>query len=204
MITESTLAKLREDIKEFINGKRLSHTYAVEEEIANLGLLLGFGSEDVLRLRAAALLHDVTKQLTKDEQIALCNEHSIPITDDETSSPKTLHAITGAFVAKQKFPEIADEEIVSAIRYHTTGKADMTLFEKLLYLADYIEATRDFSDCVTLRNYFYSASADMLHLNRTLLISYDMTLKILIEEGARIHPLTCEARNSIIKELSNT
>ena len=80
MITESTLAKLREDIKEFINGKRLSHTYAVEEEIANLGLLLGFGSEDVIRLRAAALLHDVTKQLTKDEQIALCNEHSIPIT----------------------------------------------------------------------------------------------------------------------------
>ena len=202
---EEQLAALREQIGTYINGKRLIHTFGVEREITALAGI--YMPEREFGLRAAALLHDITKQLTLDEQLSLCGAFGIEYTESETLTPKTFHAKTATGVIKRDFPEFADDFILLAVRYHTTGRAGMTLGEKLLYLADYIEDTRTFPDCVELRRYFSSALGDamgrdddMTVLRNTLIMSFDMTIRGLIEDGTPVAPDTFEARNYLIEE----
>ena len=201
-ITDEILALMRSELQNHISGKRLLHSLAVEEEAKALGELFGFSEEMMHKLRAAAILHDITKGKKTDEQLELCKKYSIPVTSDDLASPKVFHSITGAYVAKELFPDYVDDEIFSAIKYHTTGKAGMSLFEKLIYLADYIEKTRDFPDCVELRRYFYASEPTIEHLNRTILLSFDMTVRNLLDEGYAIHNATVAARNSILAELT--
>lgn len=198
-LSDSRLDFLRGEIQKHISGKRLLHTYAVENEIKRLGELYGFNEGEITKLRVSALLHDITKEIKTDGQLSLCKEHGITVTDDELKSPKLFHSMTGAYVSRKLFPELVDEAVFNAILYHTSGREAMTLFEKLLYLADYIEETRTFSDCVRLRELFYAAeSFTEKHLNRILLISFDMTIKNLIEDGYFIHPKTVKARNFLV------
>lgn len=208
MITEEkekNLAKLRERIKDYIGGKRLLHTYGVEREIAKLAGI--YAPDEEYDLRAAALLHDITKPLSLAEQLKLCDEYGIPYTNGEKLTPKIFHAKTAAETIKVKFPEFYNETVYGAVLYHTTGKAGMNIGEKLLYLADYIEDTRTFPDCVELRKYFWDripaakdkAAKDSV-LRDTLIISFDMTIKGLIGDGSQIHRDTVEARNFLIEE----
>lgn len=130
--------------------KRRPH---VEGCIAEAGRLAAHWGGDVSRSMFAALLHDVTKAEGPEGQLNLCRKYGIipEITDVVAFGP--LHAITGAEVARSEFG--ADPDIVSAIRWHTTGKADMTLLEKIVYLADYIEPTRDFDGVESVRAVAY-------------------------------------------------
>ena len=200
-LNESDINFLRSELTKYVSGKRLSHSYAVEEEATALGQLFGICGNDLLRLRVAAVLHDITKEKKPDQQIELCKKHGIEISDDDVSSPKVFHSVTGAYEARELYPDYVDKEIFDAIRYHTTGRPDMTLFDKLIYLADYIEKTRDFPDCIELRKYFYSKAPTVKHLNETILLSFDMTVRNLIDDGASIHKATVNARNAIIKEI---
>ena len=202
---EKKLEALRGKVSEIISGKRLSHTFGVEREIASLSSI--YEPDEEYRLRAAALLHDITKQKTFEEQIALCDELLIAHAREDALMPKTLHARTAVGVIRRDFPEFADDYILSAIRYHTTGRRDMRTAEKLLYLADYIEDTRTFEDCVRLREYFYSRLGDCHDadsrrrlLDDTLILSFDMTIRGLIDEGTPVHQDTFEARNYLIEE----
>ena len=104
---------------------------------------------DVPSARRAALLHDVTKALAPEAQLALCTRWEQTLTDFEREHPQLLHAVTGAAAAGQVFHET--EEVCGAIRWHTTGRADMTVLEKILYLADLIEPTRRFTGVERLR-----------------------------------------------------
>lgn len=208
MITEKQeqqLNTLKEQVAGRINGKRLTHTCGVEREITALSRL--FAPEEEYRLRASALLHDITKQLSLEKQLQLCDEFGIIYTSGEKLMPKTFHARTAVEVIKRDFPGFDDEYILSAVRYHTTGRANMTIGEKLLYLADYIEDTRTFEDCVKLRDYFYSSLARtdsergrQTVLCDTLILSFDMTIRGLIDDGTPVHCDTFEARNYLIGE----
>ena len=207
MLTEKqdeALAVLRGRIAEIVTGKRLTHTYGVEREITRLSEI--YAPDEEYRLRAAALLHDITKQKKGDEQTALCDKYGIKYTKEDTLMPKTFHARTAVEVIKHDFPEFADNYILGAVRYHTTGRKGMTTGEKLLYLADYIEDTRTFEDCVKLREYFYTGlekCADAKDreslLSDTLILSFDMTIRGLIDDGTPIHQDTFEARNYLIE-----
>lgn len=205
-ITVSDIDALRAAIAQKLSGKRLAHTLGVEKEIARLGEL--YLPQDILRLRVSALLHDITKEKTAEAQIALCQELSIPLTDEDRLSPKILHAWTAAEMIKRDFPMFADPDILLAIKQHTTGARGMPLFSKLLYLADYIEETRTFSDCVALRNAFWTPvptlkqEAYVSHLNQILLIAFDKTIASLLEENAIISLSTVDARNALIEEIS--
>ena len=208
MITETqekNLAALRERIKDYISGKRLTHTYGVEREIARLAEI--YDPDEEYELRAAALLHDITKPLSLDEQLKLCDDYGISYSSGDRLMPKTFHAQTACEVIRRKFPEFFTETVYSSSLYHRTGQADMSIAEKLLYLADYIEDTRTFDDCVKLRNYFWDRipaakndDAKNALLRDTLIISFDMTIKGLIEDGTPIHRDTVEARNFLIEE----
>jgi len=200
--------KTDKEILEQLNmsGKRLAHTKAVAEECDALAKLFSLGDTDTLKLHIAALLHDCTKEFKGADQVKLCEKYGIPYTHDDLDSPKVFHSRTGAAEAKEKFG--ADDEICLLISSHTTGRAGMSLCEKLLYLADYIEPTRTFSDCVELRKLFYGAvkaSKKPLDdiLNETLTVSFDMTIRCLLCDGETIHPATIEARNSLIREIKS-
>ena len=152
-ITEQMLDELREDVMKKMSLKRFRHTVAVEAMTARLCAL--FCPEQTLLMRAAALLHDITKELDAEAQIALCERYSLSVSDLDRISPKTFHARTAAAMIEREYVDFADPLVVSAVRWHTTGRADMTLTERLLYLADYIDESRSFENCVILRRYFW-------------------------------------------------
>ncbi len=200
---EQLLSELRETIGSHMREKRLKHTLGVEREITSLASV--YAPDDEYTLRAAALLHDVTKERPLEEQLRLCDFFGIAYTEEDKRMPKTFHARTAAAMIPQSFPAFADAAILSAIRWHTTGRSDMTLGEKLLYLADYIEDTRTFCDCVELRRYFYSGldaakdpAAREALLTDTLVLSFDMTIRGLLADGDPIHTDTVAARNSLL------
>ena len=135
----------------------------------------------------------------------ICEKFGIMVDALDKMTPKTFHQRTAAALIPTLFPEYDTPDIVSAVRYHTTGKADMSLCECILYLADYIEDTRTFPDCVKLREHFYtglekckSADERLALLYDTMVISFDMTMSGLISDGVPICHDTVDARNSFI------
>lgn len=207
-ITEDMLFGLRLAAGERMSEKRYRHTLEVEKMAARLGEI--YVPEDVDMLRAAALLHDITKELTVEEHFKILRDHGIEVTDADRLSPKTLHARTAALVIPERYPELDIPDLISAVRYHTTGREAMTVYEKIIYLADYIDMSRTFSDCVELRNYFFSPYIDlasaseeekMAHLDRTLILSYDMTIRGLLDGGRFISEDTFGARNYLISHI---
>ena len=193
--------QLKDDIAVYVTGRRLLHTLAVERECQNLSNIYCLDKMNTERLSVAALLHDITKDKKTEDQILLCERYGIPVSEEDKLSPKTFHAKTGAFLAREKFPSITDEITIGCIRWHTTGRASMSLPEKLLYLADYIEETRDFADCIELRKYFYSRidmSDKYKLLNETIILSFDMTIRNLLDEGSIIDSETVASRNYLL------
>lgn len=203
MITEEMLADLRAEIGGGMSPYRFRHTAEVEKMVERLAAL--YAPEDSLVLRAAALLHDLTKEASFSEQVDLCEQYGVRLTPTDLATAKTLHARTAAAVIPHRYPSFADREILSAVRWHTTGRAGMTVSEWLLYLADYIDLSRQFEDCVRLRSFFWDAhpeqmdeGARLLHLYDTLILSLDMTVSALLAEGTPISEDSIRARNELI------
>ena len=203
MFDEKELSVLRERISSALSGYRLEHTLGVERMAVRLGEL--YAPEKIDVLRAAALLHDITKENCYQKQLQICEKLGIIVPYAAKAAPKTLHAITAAAILPIQYPEFAISEVVSACRWHTTGRENMSICEKLIYLADYIEDGRKFEDCVFLREYFFSSFPEKMtlkerwiHLDKTLVLSFDLTIKQLIDEGAPIDISTTEARNYLI------
>ena len=166
-----------------------------------------YAPEQISMLRAAALLHDITKERTTEEHIVICENAGEVVSIGDRKAPKMFHSRTAALVIPSKYPEFDTPEIISAVRYHTTGRENMTLAEKIIYLADYIDMSRKYGDCVELREFFFNfdfENADeqskISHLNDTLIMSYNLTIKGLLEENKHIAQTTFEARNYLILE----
>ena len=124
-----------------------------------------------------------------DEQLELCEKYGIELDELEQKALKLLHSKTGASIARDVFG--TDDEIYSAIWYHTTGHANMTKLEKIIYLADYIEPTRDFPGVEALRKVCYE------DLDQGLLLGLEMTIEEMTNMGNPVHHATLEARNAL-------
>jgi nicotinate-nucleotide adenylyltransferase len=205
-MNNALILQLRELVTAGMSPKRARHTLAVEQMAARLSVL--YCPEKEQMLRVAALLHDVTKEWSTERHAAFLEEHGITPTAMDLAAPKTLHAKTAALLIPEQYSEYADGEVISAVRYHTTGREDMTLCEQIVYLADYIDDSRTFPDCVTLRNAFWGAEPENMtqeqreaHLLRVLVQSFDLTIAGLIEDGAPVSADTFLARNSLILKL---
>ena len=203
--SEKMLDELRQKVSFEMGEKRYFHTLEVEKMAARLGSI--YAPDMIPMLRAAALLHDVTKERDTEQHIAIFESAGETVSDADRKAPKMFHARTAALVIPQKYPEFATPELISAVRYHTTGRANMTIEEKIIYLADYIDMSRTFEDCVILRNFFFnfdfentSDDEKLNHLNKTLIKSYDLTIAGLIEDGKHINENTFSARNYLILE----
>ena len=196
-----------ETIKAFVcskqSSKRYKHTLGVANEALSLGRI--FLPQKLEKLYLASLLHDVTKDFEKEKQLDMCREFNIIL--KENTAPKLLHSKTGAAYSRSYFgDEMIDDEVYNGILYHTTGKAEMSLFEIIIYLADYIEEGRTFEDCVYLRNFFYDNLKNMSTFNeklevlrQTMILSFDLTIKNLISENKSIDFDTVTARNYFLK-----
>ena len=204
-ITEQRLDQLREQVMGQMSPKRFRHTAAVEIMAAKLATL--YCPEMSLKLRAAALLHDLTKEWSIEEHAAYCRNCGIEPDASFFLSPKTFHALTASLRIAREMPDFDDPDIVSAVRWHTTGHAGMTLSEKLIYLADYIDESRTFDGCVLLRRYFFGADPEAMDkagrealLRDTLIFSYDLTMRDLLADGTAIAEDTNRARNELIAQ----
>lgn len=176
------LEKLRPVALSFLKHKRIPHVLGTEQEAIRLALRYG---ADVQKARVAALLHDCTKKLDMEEQLALCRQYGIRLDELEQRALKLLHAKTGAAIARDLFG--VDDEIYSAIYWHTTGHANMTLLEKIMYLADYIEPTRNFPGVNELR------AACNESLDKGLRMGLEMTIQEMHDRGNPVHSATLEA-----------
>ena len=188
-----TPEELRPIALSYLKPKRMPHVLGTEQEAAFLAEKYG---ADGTAARVAALLHDCTKKLDMDRQLSLCRHYGIDLDPLEQVSLKLLHSKTGAAVARDKFG--VSEEIYNAIYYHTTGKADMTLLEKIIYLADYIEPSRRFPGVDELRRAVHTDLNEGLY--RALLDS----VKELQGYGSPVHPHTREALDYIRSEIGGT
>ena len=178
------LSQLRLVALSYLKHRRIPHVLGTEQEAIRLAERYG---ADVEKARVAALLHDCTKKLDMPAQLALCERYGIVLDELEQKALKLLHSKTGAAIAKDVFG--VDDEIYSAIWYHTTGHAGMTKLEKIIYLADYIEPSRDFPGVDTLRKVCYE------DLDKGLLLGLEMTIEEMTAMGNPVHRATVEARD---------
>ncbi|WP_319369979.1 bis(5'-nucleosyl)-tetraphosphatase (symmetrical) YqeK [uncultured Ilyobacter sp.] len=181
--------KIKENIRLMLTPKRYEHVLGVEEVAIELAAKYGANLEKV---RKAALLHDCSKQFTITKMRELCD-------CDETLKNyghlgELIHGFAGSVYAKMKFG-ITDQEILDAIRYHTIGRRDMSLVEKITYLADAIEPNRDYADVEHIRHLAFK-NIDMAILHET-----DRKIEYLIKREAVIHPNTVDMRNWLLSEV---
>ena len=132
------ILKIQNELKKYLDKERYDHTLGVMYTAGSMAMRYGENLENTL---IAGLLHDCAKCIPNEDKIQLCHQNNIPITDAELMNPGLLHAKLGAWLACNKYG-ITDESILHSIAYHTTGCPDMSLLDKIIYIADYIEPGR--------------------------------------------------------------
>ena len=173
---------LREKAYAYLKPSRVPHVAGCEQEAAKLARRWG---EDEGDASEAGILHDITKKLTMPEQLKLAEKYGIVFDALERENIKLTHAITGAALSRDLFG--VTDRVYEAIRWHTTGKPDMTLLEKIIYLADYIEPTRDFPGVEPLRALSYE------DIDAAMALGLKMSLEELKAGGIVPHSATVEA-----------
>ncbi len=180
---------IRQAVLERLSGYRYTHTLGVERAAIRLAERYG---GDAQKSAMAACLHDITKRFSREEQLYLCEKYDIIPSDVEKSEWKMLHGKTAAGIAAHEYG--APSDVVDAVAYHTTGRAGMTLLDKIVYLADYIEENRVFDGVKQARQL---AKED---IDKALLYCFDSSLLELVERGKLIHADTVAARNDLLAQ----
>lgn len=181
--------KIKEYLEENLSKKRYTHTLGVADEAVKLAKVY---SADEDKARIAGLLHDCAKEIKADEaREMLCGKYGIVLDSVTVNTPKLLHAPLGACIMQSEFG-ICDPQILDAVKYHTTAKANMGILTKIIYIADYIEPNRDFDGVEELRELAYK------DIDKAVLTGLNFTLGELLEDGHMLHPDTVHARNYLL------
>ncbi len=178
-----TMDKLEQVVVSLLKPNRVAHVLGCRDTAILLAQKWDADETDAAR---AGLLHDITKALPGEMQLALCRSYGVRLSNFSAQNPKTIHALTGSLVAQRIFGE--NEAVVAAIASHTTGKANMTTLEKIIYVADYMEPNRNFDGVEELRSLAFS------DLDGALKLGLEMTLTMLRQQGREISP---ESRQAI-------
>ncbi len=170
-------------VKKRINEKRYLHSLNTAKEAAALAKKYG---ADENKAYIAGLLHDVAKGLSADSLNTIAGENGIEVDEHEAKNPELLHGKVGAAIVSRELG-INDEDILSAIKWHTTGHKNMTLLEKIIYLADIIEPGRNFPETEALRALAYK------DLNGAMLKGLGHVMNFVKAKGLTLHPNSIEA-----------
>ena len=163
------IKSIRKHLKEHLNEERYEHSISVSFSAANLAMAHGY---DLQAAEIAGLCHDCAKFMGKKDLIAACEREHIPLLPEYIAAPQVLHGIYGATYAGKHF-QIQDEEVLSAIYYHTIAKPAMSVLEKIIYLADYIEVGRGFREELSeIRRIAFLDLEEAMYLALKATISY--------------------------------
>ena len=176
------MEELEAEVVALMNPNRVAHVLGCRDCAVELARLYGENEVDAAR---AGLLHDITKAIDGPLQLTLCAEYGMILGTFSKAYPKTLHALTGSLVARRVFGE--NENVVSAICHHTTGRADMTLLEKIIYIADYVEVNRNFPGVEEMRAMAYT------DLDKAVLMGLESAVAHVKRQGQGLAPATLEA-----------
>lgn len=174
-------------LRDKLDDYRYNHSLCVAEEAKRLALRY---NEDSCKVYIAGLLHDITKNDSESEHLRNFERFGIILSDIEKGSQKLWHAISGAAYVN-KVLNVSDADIVTAIRYHTTARANMSLMEKIIYLADFTSADRNYSDVDVMRKLVD------ISFDKAMIYSLSYTIKNLVSKGCPIHPDTLSAYNEL-------
>ncbi len=178
-------------LKDRLSDRRLYHSLKVAEAAEYLADKYGGDSE---KMYFAGLMHDILKEADENEIFMLCDKYGIEMTSIEKNTKKLHHAIVGAEYVKNEL-NIEDEDIISSIRYHTTGKSNMSLDEKILFIADFISADRDYEGVDVMRK-----KAEV-SLEDAMVEGLSFTIAELVKKKSAIHPDTIDAYNYVFMSL---
>lgn len=178
-------------LKTRLDEKRYYHSLCVADEAKRLAKKCGVDEE---KAYLTGLLHDVTKFASKDEHLQIFGDFGIILNDIEKSAEKLWHAISGAAFC-EKILKIADSEIIDAIRYHTTAKANMSPLCKVLYLADFTSADRNYPDVDVMRGLVDES------FEKALVYALQYTIKDLCDQKKAVHFDTLAAYNEAVTSL---
>lgn len=196
------LENLRTEVAARVSAKRFSHILGVERCAVSLGKL--FLPDRVDDLSAAALLHDVTKEIPTDQQIEMLENSGFPLTDEDKMTPGVLHSFTAPLMIKRDFPEFATEDILLAVGNHTVGREKMSVFEKIIFISDYAEDTRPYESCKRVRSVLFDNIDDlagdelMKRLDLAMLMSVNGALDALERMGHKINSRMYLTRKSLL------
>lgn len=174
--------ELRDVALSLHKSKRVNHVVGCSDTAAALAEHYGAAVEVA---RRAGILHDITKALNGSEQLQLCEKYDIILDEFEREHSKLLHAKSGAVIAREIFGE--SEEVCTAIQWHTTGRDNMSLMEKLIYLADYMEPNRNIEGIEELRRLTWSDP------DAALMMGLEMTMSYVRSRGAKVDPHSAAA-----------
>lgn len=177
-------------LKSRLSDYRYTHSVCVAQSAVELAEKYGADKEKAL---VAGLLHDITKEADWQEHFALFKESGMKLSELECRNPKLWHAMSGSAYLKVKLG-ITDTEVLGAVRYHTTARADMTLLDKVIYIADFISADRVYDDVEIVRAL---AKKD---LNETMLYTQSYSINELLQKHSPIHPDSVAAYNNLIMQ----
>ena len=170
-------------LKEMLPERRLKHSMNVSQCVVKLSEIYGY---DMEKAKLAGLIHDCAKYFNDDQVEDSIKKFNIELDSLEENNISLSHSVIGSYVIQEIF-NIKDEDIINAVRYHTTGRENMTILEKIIYMADLIEEGRKFP------------LVDKL--DEALLLSFNNTIKFVMDNNQLIHPITVSARNYILREI---
>lgn len=185
------LKKISKKLSKILKKDRYEHTLGVMYTSAALAMCYG---ADIQKAMTAGLLHDCGKYLSSKDQIQLCKKKKISLTDSELQMPALIHAKLGAYLAKYEY-NIKDSDILDAITYHTTGRPGMSLLEKIVYIADYIEPNRkEIPGLADIRSIVFT------DIDKAVCMSAGSTVRYLKNGGKAVDPMTVNTYNFYKKE----
>lgn len=186
-----SVEEIKKYLKENLKESRYNHTLGVCETAIELAKLNGISRE---RAEIAALAHDVAKNLNKEEMLNIINENNIALSKVEKENMNLWHSIIAPIVAQEKLG-ITDDEILDAVRWHTTGKEDMSVLAKIIYIADMIEPGRSFPGLEEIRKQTFEDLDKGVYTGLTHSIQFLLSQNLLIDEN------TIKARNCFLFKL---
>jgi predicted HD superfamily hydrolase involved in NAD metabolism len=188
-----TIDEIRNILVSKLSPKRFKHSVNVMYTAKKLAEVYGIDKDKAV---TAGLLHDCARDIRGKEVFEQCSKFNLEVTAICKIQPELLHGPLGAEIARTEYC-VSDDEILNAIRWHTTGHETMDLLSKVIYIADYIEPDRNFPGIDEARKLAYE------DIDKAMIFSLDRTIKFVISKGALVHPDTIGARNSIIINLKS-
>ena len=203
--SEEQFLNLQKRVKDTLSEKRFLHTLGVIKAAEQIA---GYCCPDSINeIRVAALLHDITKELSFEEQLKLLELGQISLDDEDKESPAILHSYTAPVVIERDYPEFANKTVLSAVRNHTLGSPDMTVADEIIFVSDFVEESRTYEASLRLREFLNSnlkpgkISENEKVLHSAVVFAIDSTVRNLLSNKKAVNTKNILTRNALLSKI---